>query len=422
MGIPDRIFITQLNTTTRSISLYNPSTHLIRALVKHILTLLLVCGCMRLSSQQKQVWLGGLQATHNAEKVLRIYFDKKGDLYPDLGNPIPYNDFFDPTGTRDFYDEHNGNGNLESYYCHFPDRLKELAQLYHVPEEKECSSTFMKIQEKINANYGYRLNYLLNQSKTLIVLIHGFNDPNPTGDFQQLRSIIKKTCPTIEAVYLEVYWDGLTANQGSPQYAGIWARAQYNSGNVAIGLRMLLSQIRVNTHIRIITHSLGASVATGALFNTNSKWNHKEYEDFSKKTPVTNHNDIRLGMIAPAIPGATTFMDFNQRGKLEMDSNTNHINKIIIGYNRNDYAVTKRTWGRDHSGIFGSTSLGCDCGDEFNSSRTELIKCTHSAYYVDHLFFRHDFTQISKWALEEHNLYYYLINPTINGFIKLVLD
>ena len=378
----------------------------------------------QLEKRQKQVWLGELQRSNNAEKagVVRAYFDRFGDLYPENGTIIPYKDFFDPEHKGNVYQE-DDSGSLETYYCNNQEQLNNLAASYGAEVVSDCKLTFKNIQEKINQVYTSLLNNLISNDKTLIVLIHGFNDPNPTGDYQQLRDKINEQYPTSKYIYLEIFWDGLTDNHGAPALAGIWGRAQKNSSNVAIGLRMLLSKIENTTPIRIITHSLGASVGSGALFNTNSKWSsNPEYEEYSKTTPAPNQQDIRLGMIAPAIPGETTFIDFNKRGDKESSPVNININKIIIGFNRNDYAVTKRILRGDNAGMAGATGLGCDCDNELIRSQKSLKILKYTDEQIKKLFVPIEFTVFKEKVSEEHGLYYYILNPQIKLFLKEMLE
>lgn len=377
-------------------------------------------------ARQKQVWLGELQRGNAADKenVTRAYFDRYGDLYPNNGIVITYKDFFDPTHSDNTYKENNETGNLEYYFCQNNNALNELVKSYSVSITNNCKQTFALVQEKINESICKKINSELGNDGELIVFIHGFNDPNPTGDFQQMRDLIKKQFPQRKISYLEVFWDGLTCNQGNPALAGIWGRAQKNSSNVAIGLRMLISKIN-NVPIKIITHSLGASVATGALFNTNSKWNNdnKEYLELSQLTEAPNQDDVRLGMLAPAIPGVTTFRDFNKRGKANASTERININRIVIGYNKNDLAVTKRAGKKDNSGIAGATNLGCDYKDEIKKTIDELTLLKYSSEQLSQMIKPINFTIDSTKVKEEHGMYYYMLNEAkIKEFINVLFN
>lgn len=376
---------------------------------------ILIFGAIVLSPscrRQKQVWLGELQRGNSVvpEHVTRVYFDKFGDIYSPDGPVIPYKAFFDPNNSGNTYKETLETGNLQYYYCKHPNELKSLAQIYGVSDSNACEVTFQLIQKGINEKIKNAINEDLDNDRTLVVFIHGFNDPNPTGDFRELRNNIQARYSTQKFSYLEVFWDGLTCNQGNPALSKIWGRAQTNSSMVAIGLRMLLEKVK-NVPIRIVTHSLGASVATGAIFNTNSKWrNNSIYTDLSSSTVAPSQEDIRLGMLAPAIPGVSTFCDFNDRGPTVATPDKININRIVIGFNRNDLAITKRVHNRDHAGNAGATNLGCDYRHEINKTIQALMSIGYSQQQAQALVSETDFTIGEGKIPEEHGLYYYMQN------------
>jgi hypothetical protein len=382
-----------------------------------LLSIIFFTTLIAVAQRQKQVWLGGLQRTHLAqdENVHRVYFDKWGNLYPDVALHIPYKAFFDYKKTGNTYKENDNTGNLDSFYTQHQPELELLAKHYGVALNTDPQKTFEAAEAAIVKRNAESINQLLSKqpSKTLVVFIHGFNDPDPTGDYQQAIDAIKKM--KYEGyenfIYLEVFWDGLTSNQGDPSTSGIWGRAQKNGSNVSIGLRELLFQINSEAKMRVITHSHGAGVITAALFNTNEKWHHKnkEYLSFSEKTDVPKQPDIRVGMIAAAIPGVTTFSDFNYRGKGTIQNKDNNISRIIVGFNRDDYAVTKHAFGRDNAGILGATSLGCDYDNEIQKSRKVLFdKFHYTQPETASIIQQENFSNDGPYK-KEHGLYYYMI-------------
>lgn len=386
-------------------------------------------------ARQRQVWFGALQRTHHADtkNVIRIYFDKFGELYPDKKFHIPYKSFFDPVKKTSTYKEKPTTASLLEYYLKNPDQLKELRKSYPVDySSNDNKGLFYAIQNKIRANTVDEIKTKLKESNsiTLIVFIHGFNDPDPTGDYQQLRDsiICKGHDSNRDFVYLEVFWDGLTCNQGNPAFAGIWGMAQQNSAYTSLGLRHIFNRLPENTKIRIITHSLGASVATGSLFNTFSKW--KKYDGFDYldsaitiKTPP--QKDIRIGMLAPAIPGENTFRDINNRIPITTIPN-DRVSRIVVGYNVNDLAVTKRILRKDISAKMGATSLGCNLPrkkgplkDEVEATKKVLTDSNYNG-----VFSAIDFSEFGrKVKKEEHGLYYYLQrdNATVD-FLKAIFE
>jgi len=388
-----------------------------------------------LINRQRQVWLGALQQTHQADtgSVVRIYFDKQGSVYPDKKLFIPYKKFFDPVNGKITITENKNNGSLQSFYTTNRLQLKQLSSFYGIEGTGIISSrdSFFAVQHLIKKQIADSLNKLFGGSilRTLVVLIHGFNDSDPTGDYQLTREAIRNNgLEKGRFIYLEIYWDGLTLNQGNPIYENIWGRALQNSAYVSMGLRQILSGIDPLINIRIITHSLGASVGTGAIFNTVTKWSknglkkigkklEKDYglnyydEQKNFKTPL---NNIRIGMIAPAIPGSNTFIDFNKRNPV-IPNSENNIQKIVVGFNVNDLAVTKRTFNIDFAPFFGSTSLGCNClrkgKPEIERTEEALSKNEYSTEMIKKLLRPVDFSRYErKKSYEEHGLYYYLQN------------
>ncbi|MGB0176433.1 MAG: hypothetical protein ACPF9D_04650 [Owenweeksia sp.] len=399
-------------------------------------------------ARQKQVWLTELYNAHQAHRqnVVRVYLDKRGNFYPDSRIYIPYKAFFDPFNKDNTTNAGEYSGNLDYYftgrqqlrsgeYEHskstiFKTRSLQLAHHYNIDTTLAADRIFETSQDSILSGIMQSLNALLRQnpSKTLVVLIHGFNDPNPTGDYQMLRDNIYEHTKQ-EMVYLEIYWDGLTANQGSPPTSAIWGRAQYNSAHAAVAVRKILREVYPQYKIRVLTHSLGASVGTGTLFNCTTKWSEpqsiKKHQQMVDNTPAPEHQDIRLGMLAPAIPGVTTFSDFNHRNWPGKEC-TNNIHTIVVGYNHNDYAVTKRVWGKDYlSGwsLTGSTSLGANRKDEVDKARNILVDSGY-ADEIDQLYIPVNFSIYpNEKKEEEHGAYYYMQRTVaMQKFLSALFD
>lgn len=373
--------------------------------------------------------MGGLQRTHLSQdkNIVRVYFDKWGNLYPDAKLYIPYKAFFDASHTGNTYRENNYTGNLKLYYLRNPSALHALGEFYGITEVNSAAEMFETTEKAIVKRTADEINKLLNSgdSKTLVVFIHGFNDSDPTGDYDQLRNEINNIGLSESKffIYLEIFWDGLTSNQADPSKMKIWGRAQKNSSNVSIGLRELLDNIGQNFKIRLITHSLGASIATGALFNTNTKWDNrdKDYYKESINTPTPAQNNIRLGMIAPAIPGVSTFTDFNNRGDHSITPEKNNINRIVLGINTKDYALKKRAFGKDNAGVFGATSLGCDYKGEIIKTKKVLIDCGYGSQ-INNLLQEVRFNN-STVNFKEHGLYYYMImSDPMKDFLKKIFE
>lgn len=391
----------------------------------------ILIGC---TSRQKQVLFTDLQYAHegHSEEVVRVYIDKRGSFYPKKEIYIAYNDFYDKKAYKDTYTIAENTGSLKDYFIRENEKLIELASAYGISTVKDTGNTFQKAQKKIVQEKAGEIRKLLSAPDSeLVVLIHGFNDANPSGDYYLMRKYIQAYKPDINFVFLEVYWDGLTANQGSPGFSGIWSYAQMNSSFVANAIRRLLNDLDEEVRIRLITHSLGASVGTGALFNTSSKWKNAEKEPYYKDmmgihAPV--HRDIRIGMIAPAIPGVMTFVDFNRRKDTRTHENDtilpaeNNISRVVIGYKETDEALHKKALKKSKflSKQAGATTLGSNPETKGKSEIERVYEVMNTRGYpqgntpIDTVNF------ISKENYKnEHGLYYYMKNEKS---LKLFLD
>ena len=126
-------------------------------------------------------------------------------------------------------------------------------------------------------------------------------------------------------------------------------------------------------------------------------------------TPAPIQNDIRVAMLAPALPGVATFMDFNCRdGNQEVHPDSNNISKVLVGYNKNDLATAKIVGKIRAPRKIGATSLGCDAKNEVR----ETIKTLDELGYLNNNpIVPINFTNCPKSKKpEEHGCYYYLQN------------
>lgn len=251
----------------------------------------------------------------------------------------------------------------------------------------------------------------------------------PTPVYDRLRKYIESHKPDKKRVFMEIYWDGLSGNNFDAKR--FWSFAQLNSSYVANAVRKIINVSGKDTKIRIITHSLGGSVGTGALFNTNSKWKKPENEEYYKErwqitTPT--QKDIRIGMIAPAIPGVNTFVDFNCRTKdkifKDIKPADNNISRVIIGFKEKDEALLKNPLKKADK--FGSTSLGANAlicrktGEREIDNVIEQMKTL--GYDNENTPIRTVDFKDSAFE-KEHGLYYYLQNEyAFDKFLNHLFD
>ena len=313
--------------------------------------------------------------------------------------------------------------------------MSPLRNIYQVSDQKTFNAQYYDVQEKILGEYHLQLRGLIenNHAENIVFIVHGFNDENPISSYQLLEESIRSNPYGKKAkpVFVEIYWDGLTAGGKSPMLAKIWGRAQNNTKYVSLGMRTLLNHLSFKMPMTIITHSLGASVGTGALFNTTTKWRLYDDPDLNRelesllKAPTRKDVRIRLGMLAPAIPGGNTFVDFNKRSP-NISPAQNNIDKIVIGYNPYDFATSKAVL----SGHLGTTTLGCNQGikdvdkGEIPNLKDRLYELGYSrgqiAAMVRPVMFA---TEKWKLGLQEHGLKYYIRDKTsTEQFIRMLFE
>jgi hypothetical protein len=342
------------------------------------LFLLLLVGCLLCQCKVSQVCLRYYQCknSNDTDRVVRLYMDKFGSLYPNIHVPIDTNSFYKHRFLkRAAFD--STSASLEHYFTSDPKRLASLQAVYHVETLQTIKLTYQAVQNCIIAGYVNEIKALAEKenSRQIVFLIHGFNDVIATQEYKQIRDSIKDLGYTAskKLLFVEIYWDGQTAfGYNQLKAARIWKPARLNSRWAGLLLRNFILKMEdglmTPLPIVMITHSLGAGVATGALFNTRCRDFTKSDKDFDAQRKLnvlmaiqTPTVDVRVGMLAPAIPGETTFIDFNHRSPNPITApGQNHISRVIIAYNPLDYATTKDLWRLSFARYFGSTTLGCN--------------------------------------------------------------
>lgn len=293
----------------------------------------------------------------NCIENLKVYLDREGNLYPPFEiHSIDKGRFWNPN-------KHWGiNGDttskLKVYFDHQPEILENVCNQLDIEKD------FDSLQNYLLQAYTKQINDEVAKGNKIVFLIHGFNSKQKEseGSFNALKAELNKK-DNLSVV--EVYWDGLSFSLG----VGIWGAAQANSAFVGLGVWKLLNLISSNAEIVLLTHSLGASVATQSLFNV-SKWTsefQKEVDEKTKAIPTPPQKGITLAMIAPAIPGENTFDDLGET----TNDDTCHIKKIIVGYNKKDSALTKYVRIAKH---LGATSFGCNADGEVEKVKKKLAE------------------------------------------------
>lgn len=358
--------------------------------------------------------------------VIKLYYDREGYLYPPEAHVTPHY-FFLLHQRGAIKNQDNPEFATIEYALRKNDSLNNayIRQRYNVAEADTSERFFIRLQNVLRANAVNRVNEMLKKRATneLVILIHGFNDPDPDAYYFSLRRNINAYLQH-PPVYIEVYWDGLTALGSGTAAPFIWQRARLNSAKVGLGLRSLLDGVDKNVRLTLLTHSLGASVATHALFNPDV-WPQQFQEKLEKnyqsaEIPTPAHASILLGMLAPAISGTDIFDDIQntvpERAKL-------NLKRVVIGYNQYDYAVTK---GGLFPKMFGNTALGANASGEV--IKTERIihermpgaQCSaidFSYNLPDSIRSRLDKKSLKKYRQSEHAILFYESNPNFSLFL-----
>ena len=328
--------------------------------------------------------------------AIRIYFDRWGDIYPDL--------FIDHTT---FY---SNNSTLENVY------KNDSAVLDKVLTEENLSGTGLDSKEKIalleenlSLKYAKKINTLSNNKK-LIFFIHGFNNTAEEAypNYQKIKSEILKRYTKDEIQIVEIYWDGLLDKGKTVNAIKIWNNSQVAAAFVGLGLRRVLSKISAKKSY-VITHSHGAAVITEALFNVR-RFKLSYYTDYddgkeivsmqqNHKLYTTPKTEFVVGMLAPAIPGTNVFDEYHQRTVEAGNVVTTDFNyRFISGFNINDEKTTK--W--KLASKFGSTTLACRINENKEVGN----------YFTDHpnVFNSIDFSTNHGSPQKKHDFALYISN------------
>lgn len=363
--------------------------------------------------------------------VIKLYFDREGKLYPPDIRINPYYFYLEHLNKKKLARYSNPEyATLETALTKYDSLSREAMRQEFNLSGVENARVFSRLQEAVRKSVIAEIDQKLqaNNTKELIVLIHGFNDPIPDGAYYSLRKNIEKYLQK-KPVFIEVYWDGLTSLGDNPLLSNIWGYAQSNSAKVGLGLRNILNKINPNIRLTLLTHSLGASVATHALFNP-GKWPKKfqeelEQEYHSENIPTPKQKDIRIAMLAPAIPGIQVFDHIDYT----IPENTiPTITRVVIGYNHFDYAVTK---GGLFATNFGSTALGANAKNEVNKTilaindinpKIKVVPVDFSLYIKNDSLSNKKLQRKSPFKQREHGVQFYEQNQHFADFLKAMFD
>jgi hypothetical protein len=341
---------------------------------------------------------------------VRLLYDRFGNLYPDGSVTVGGEETIQPVRVPII---RAGNWSLQNHYRRRPDAWKQLAARYLRDTLPYHDDRWTPVQDSIRAEGLRAITARSRPGAPIVILVHGFNVSAPKADStdamdatrDSLKSWYGDRFPGM--TFVEVRWDGLVAQgPGLVKKVGglqIWPRAQANGYYVGMELRRILSALPHDRPVRILTHSLGAHVATAALWNVSSKLSGnvldrnaggspravaewvQYFDGFSHpayRTPT--HPDLRLAMIVPAMPGLTfgrgsnlDYYDRNYEGRppvtpgyqVPRGGPPSTYDRIVIGQNQVDEVIQKYI---NKPPVYGSTTLGSQYS-EFRDSVAPIV-------------------------------------------------
>jgi hypothetical protein len=353
-------------------------------------------GCMRHAYFPESVRPAPMPA---ATTPLRFLYDRQGNLYPDSSVVVGGEGTIRPAGR---WFRRQANWTLRHHFANTPRAWTDLATRYLRAPVPFTENAWRAVQDSIRIEGLRNIVARSRPGSPIVVLVHGFNTAEPERDRRDAFDVTRDSLTSWygrqfpEMTFVEVRWDGLVGTgPGLVRRIGggaIWSYAQANGYFVGMELRRVLAGLPHDRPVRILTHSLGAHVATAALWNVSSKLSGdilrgtitgpavssssmepwvRYFDGFSSpdyRTP--SHPDLRLAMIVPAIPGLTfgggkvdDYYDRNFAGRppvrldyaLPDNVPSSTYDRIIVGQNSEDKIIDKFI---GKPGLYGSTTLG----------------------------------------------------------------
>ncbi len=360
----------------------------------------------RTNIEQDFRYADGLGAEKN-HGLVRLYFDRHGDYYPDELVFIDTTEFLEAYAT------------LFQLYLNHPARFKASFDRYNIalPTEEfrklnqQDSLTWQRFQDSIVATNARAIEseMLSHNCEDVTFLSIGFdnyfrgnNNLNTLVKLAKIRNRIGDYLDTSynkhNTCFVEIHWDGTATNVRAKKTLN-FSFASQTTYYVGMELRALLNKMDADIHVRMISHSTSANILTTVMFNQRSKLSNHD-DDLAKELTKMEANPryanpkqhITALLLAPAVPGQTTFMDFRER----TDSTTLDNYNVIIGYNETDPALQKVFDVRFLRGIdkfikcltdgkrglstnFSSTSLGTNIKNEVDKTYylMDTLQCAH---------------------------------------------
>lgn len=306
-------------------------------------------------SRLKNMLYGERQNVFSSKKnVSRLFFDKKGNLYPNIvisDSALLSND-----------------ASLKTYYKNEPSIFQQLAVEYKLESNHFSDANFETFQDSLLNQALAEINQQISKRSEVFILVHGFRKPlifehGTTSSFADnlvLQSVINSKTNK-QNHFIEIYWDGLfdyfefeQRGQIQETFTLFESEARTNAVLAGYSARKIISNLQV-PNLNIISHSLGARVVLSSLFNTFDEFATDQMQAY----PTPAQQKIKIGLIAPAI-GIQPFEEYLERSP-SLDSSPKDNYQFSIFYNEQDPVLLKK-YGILGPGPFkfGDTSLGCN--------------------------------------------------------------
>lgn len=352
--------------------------------------------------------LASCKLYHNNVVFISYSKEKHSNVYPLFMDR--YGDYY-PIYPLQQFDKRKTLASLRNHYKHYKDTWSSNNNLlYH-----DNSNNFDSLQTKIIDLNTELINETIKvkhyTSVTFIMV--GFNNTylatkkdtlNANMKLDKLIEFVDSVKPNNNTLFVKLYWDGKYSGNkiGS---ASNFRYATTNSYYVGFGLRKLIQKLETR-NINFISHSLGANIVCEAIFNQENKiTNTNHFKDslqklHSKTNIFIENKTIKAAIIAPAMPGTNTFIDFFN-ATLNPKLNKNDVS-FFVGWFKDDAALKKFIFPNK----LGSTTLGCNYKNETESTRTLFMKNKLATSFNDYDF--KDNSIIKGFA--SHDLLNYLNN------------
>ncbi len=273
-----------------------------------------------------------------------------------------------------------------------------------------------------------------------MVLVHGFNNDKVEARdwYDSARALVNAKEP--DAVFLDVHWDGLTANLPP----GIWSSAQYNFPLVGLEFRRVLNALDPRIPVRVLTHSSGGPLIASTLGDASCPLvaddeDYRRYYELVRDTTTVHDRcslpaavarrewprhpllpgereayrpptppDFRVGMIVPAA-SPNTFTSFTP--------NADGPDRLIIGINPEDMAIGKVFLSCT---AFGTTCMSARPPAFCQITAQEFRGNPHTRLYL--LDFEAPNNKRFLFFWDDHSMVEYLRRDDIGRFMALLLD